>query len=87
MAASDSLPADNSFPRTTGYRASPLPIIMFTTTTDMNTAQMIGLGRVSPVPVATIDTFHVPYAGEFFSTCTSVGGHEKLTTGGHESDH
>lgn len=71
MAASDSLPADDSFPRITGYGASSLPITMPRDIAIEDISQMIGLGRVSPVPVATIDTFHVPYAGEFFSTCTS----------------
>ena len=66
-AASDSLPTDNSLPRITGYRASPLPM----TTPPNSGSQIIGPGRASPVPVATIDTFHAPYAGEFVSTCTS----------------
>lgn len=37
----------------------------------MNTSQMTGLGRVSPVPAATFDTFHAPYAGEVLGTCIS----------------
>jgi len=67
MTASDSLPADNSFPRFTGYRAPSLP----TTTPHDGISQIVEPGRASPVPAATVDTFHAPYAGEFLGTCIS----------------
>jgi hypothetical protein len=60
--ASDSLPAGHPFPEVIGYR---------TPRSGDTYPQATGPGRVSPVPAATIDTFHAPYAGEFLGTCIS----------------
>ena len=57
MAASDSLPAPAHFPTHAGYR---------TRRSDSTNPQTAGPGRASPVPIATIRTFHALYAGEFF---------------------
>ena len=53
-AASDALPTARPLPGLTGYR-----------TRHSGSSQTTGPGRASPVPAATIRTFHALYAGEF----------------------